>query len=99
VRVECWAYIVFVHRTDKGGQFISYRHLQQWRNAVAYQIQNCSTCQQLRSLWFAIEEDFKKYKKQYDSKHYPFSSKIWTNCWGKLWNEKQFSDSLVIKTR
>ena len=25
LRIECWAYIVFVHRTDKGGQFISYR--------------------------------------------------------------------------
>jgi hypothetical protein len=38
--------------------------LQHWLNAVAYQIQNCSTCQQLRStllvrfaqsLWLAIE--------------------------------------------
>ena len=27
VRVECWAYVVFVHRIDKGGQFISYRQL------------------------------------------------------------------------
>jgi hypothetical protein len=64
VRVECLAYVLFVHRTDKGGQFISYRRLQHWLNAVAYQIQNCSTCQQLRStllvrfaqsLWLAIE--------------------------------------------
>jgi len=23
VRIECWAYIIFVHRGDKGGQFIS----------------------------------------------------------------------------
>ncbi|NET05447.1 MAG: hypothetical protein F6K09_24895 [Merismopedia sp. SIO2A8] len=23
VRVECWAYVVFVHRRDVGGQFIS----------------------------------------------------------------------------
>ncbi len=23
VRIECWAYIIFVHRTDKGGQFLS----------------------------------------------------------------------------
>jgi len=57
VRVESWAYVVFVHRQDKGGQFISDRQLQQWRNAVAYQIQNCSTCQQLHSLWLAIEGD------------------------------------------
>jgi regulator of sirC expression with transglutaminase-like and TPR domain len=30
VRIECWAYIIFVHRCDCGGQFISYRKLQQW---------------------------------------------------------------------
>ncbi|WP_228060842.1 MULTISPECIES: hypothetical protein [unclassified Coleofasciculus] len=57
VRVESWAYVVFVHRRDKGGQFVSYRKLQQWFNAIAYQIQNCTTCQQLRQLWFAIERD------------------------------------------
>ena len=65
VRIECWAYVLFVHRSDKGGQFISYRKLQQWINAVAYQIQNCSTSQELRSLWLAIEEDCKKHKNQY----------------------------------
>jgi len=67
VRIECWAYIIFVHRTDKGGQFISYRKLQQWQNAVACQIQNCSSCQQLRSLWLEIEEDCKKHQKQYNA--------------------------------
>jgi hypothetical protein len=50
VRVECWAYVVFVHHRDVGGQFISYRKLQQWLNAVACQIQNCSNWQQLRQL-------------------------------------------------
>lgn len=29
VRVEFWKYIVFVHRRDVGGQFISYRKLRQ----------------------------------------------------------------------
>ena len=71
VRVECWAYVVFVHRRDVGGQFISYRKLRQWLNAVACQIQNCSTWQQLRPLWLAIEEDCKRHKKQYDDKHQP----------------------------
>jgi hypothetical protein len=84
VRIECWAYVVFVHRTDKGGQFISYRKLQQWINAVAYQIQNCSTSQELRSLWQAIEEDCKKHKTQYDDKHQPFLCKIWTKRWNTL---------------
>ncbi|HEY9729439.1 MAG TPA: hypothetical protein V6D50_23555 [Chroococcales cyanobacterium] len=45
-----WAYVVFVHRGDKGGQFITERKLRQWINAVACQIQNCSTCQQMRSM-------------------------------------------------
>src|ERR687885_1490933 len=99
VRVECWAYVLFIHRTDKGGQFISYRQLGQWKNAVACQIQNCSTWQQLRSLWLAIENDFKKHKQQYDDEVYPFLSKIWTKCWDKLWHEQESSDSLVTKTR
>lgn len=88
VRVECWAYIIFVHRGDKGGQFISYRQLRQWLNAVACQIQNCSTWQQLRSLWLAIEEDCKQFKKQYDDEYHPFLSKIWTKRWNKLWHEQ-----------
>ncbi|HEY9743778.1 MAG TPA: hypothetical protein V6C90_25100 [Coleofasciculaceae cyanobacterium] len=85
VRIECWAYVIFVHRTDRGGQFISYRQLRQWQNAVACQIQNCSTWQQLRSLWLAIEEDRQKHNNQYDE-HYPFLCQIWTKHWDNLWN-------------
>jgi hypothetical protein len=95
VRVECWAYVVFVHRIDKGGQFISYRQLQQWRNAAASHIQNSSTCQQLRQLWLAIEEDYQQYSKQYDDEHYPFLCKIWTKCWDTLWNEQEFLEWVV----
>jgi hypothetical protein len=89
LRVECWSYVIFVHRSDRGGQFISYRQLQQWKNAVACQIQNCSTWQQLRSLWLAMEEDYKKHKQQYDNEHHPFLCKIWTKCWDTLWNEQE----------
>jgi hypothetical protein len=99
VRVECWAYILFVHRRDKGGQFISYRLLQQWRNAVACQMQKCSTWQELQSVWLAIEFDYNKHKEQYDDKHYPFLSQIWTKHWHKLRNYQPFSDSLASKTR
>jgi hypothetical protein len=88
VRVECWAYVVFIHRRDVGGQFISYRQLRQWFNAVAYQIQHCSTWQQLRQLWLAIEEDCKKHKKQYDDKYQPFLCQIWTKRWDILWNKQ-----------
>lgn len=84
VRVECWAYIIFVHRSDKGGQFISYRRLKHWLNAVACQIQNCSTLQQLRQLWLTIEDDWNKHKKQYDEKSYPFLNQIWTKRWENI---------------
>jgi hypothetical protein len=91
VRVECWAYLVFVHRGDKGGQFISYRKIQHWQNAVACQIQNCSTWQQLRQLWLDIEDDYTKHNQQYDEKHYPFLCKIWTKRWDILWNAPESS--------
>ena len=92
VRIECWAYVLFVHRQDKGGQFISYRQLRQWLNAVACQIQKCSTWQQLRSLWLAIEEDCKQYTSQYDDKYHPFLCKIWTKRWNTLGNEQELAD-------
>jgi hypothetical protein len=95
VRVECWQYVIFVHRQDKGGQFISYRQLRQWLYAVACQIQNCSTWQQLRSLWLAIEDDCKQHNKQYDDEYHPFLCKIWTKRWDKLWNEQESADLAV----
>jgi len=91
IRVECWAYVVFVHRIDKGGQFISYRQLQQWQNAVACQIQKCTTWQQLRQLWLEIETDKQKHTQQYDDKHYSFLCQIWTKCWAKLWDEQELT--------
>jgi hypothetical protein len=93
VRIEFWAYVVFVHRRDVGGQFISYRKLQQWLNAVAYQIQNCSTWQELRQLWLAIEEDCKKHFNQYNDKQQEFWCKIWTKRWDILWNEQEQIES------
>ena len=64
-RVESWANVVFVHRLDKGGQFISYRKLQEWQNAIAHQIQNCPTVSELSKLATFIRHDSRKFKKQY----------------------------------
>jgi hypothetical protein len=80
VRFECWAYILFIHRTDKGGQFFSYRQLQQWQNAVAHQIQNCSNWEQLQQIWQEIEADLNKHITQYDDNHQPFLYRIWKRC-------------------
>ncbi len=93
LRVERWAYVVFVHRKGRGGQFISYRKLQQWLNAVACQIQNCSTWQQLRQLWLAIEEDCKKHNKQYNNQQQQFWCKIWTKRWDILWDGEEIGES------
>ncbi|MFP5274022.1 hypothetical protein [Coleofasciculus sp.] len=81
VRVESWAYIVFVHRRDKGGQFISYRQLRQWFNAIACQIQHCTTCQQLQQLWLTIERDRKRHNKQYNDQDAELLYNFWKRCW------------------
>ena len=78
VKVESWLYVLFIHRTDKGGQFISYRQMEQWKNAIACQIQKCSTWQQLEHLWNAILHDHTKHNSQYDNCVFPFLQKIWT---------------------
>ena len=78
VKVESWRYVLFVHRTDKGGQFISYRQMEQWKNAIACQIQKCSTWQQLEHLWNAIMYDHTKHNCQYDNSVFSFLEKIWT---------------------
>jgi hypothetical protein len=76
VKVESWFYVIFVHRLDKGGQFISYRQIEQWKNALACQLQKCSTCYELQHLWNAITFDHTKYTKQYADSALSFLNKI-----------------------
>ena len=78
VKIESWLYIVFVHRLDRGGQFISYRQMEQWKNAIACQLQKCSTNQQLQHLWNAIAHDNTKHNQQYADSVLPFLKEIWT---------------------
>jgi hypothetical protein len=47
--------------------------MEQWKNAIACQLQKCSTQQQLQHLWNAIERDCTKHNK-------PFLKKIWAKC-------------------
>jgi hypothetical protein len=79
VKIESWLYVVFVHRKDKGGQFISYRQLEQWKNALACQLQKCSTWEQLEHVWNAIKFDHTKHANQYVPSAMPFLEKIWLN--------------------
>jgi hypothetical protein len=95
IRIESWAYVLFIHRRDKGGQFISYRKLEQWFNAIAYQIQTCTTCQQLQQLWVSIIRDCKKYKRQYDDQLVLVLGKIWRQRWDTIANQQQLSPSAI----
>lgn len=64
-RVELWANVVFVHRLDRGGQFVSYRKLAEWQNAIAHHIQICSNISELSQLTTSIHRDSRKFTKQY----------------------------------
>jgi hypothetical protein len=50
VKIESWLYIVFVHRLDRGGQFISYRQMNNGKMLLpvncknAPPINNYNTC-------------------------------------------------------
>jgi hypothetical protein len=63
-RVESWAFVVFVHRRDRGGQFISYRRLEEWQNAIAHHIQTCPSLGELSQLKTSIHYDSRKFQKQ-----------------------------------
>ena len=80
VKIESWLYVIFVHRLDKGGQFISYRQMEQWKNAIACHLQKCSNQQQLQHLWNAIEHDHTKHNSQYANSVLAFLKKIWEKC-------------------
>ncbi len=77
VKFQCWPFVLFVHRKDKGGEFISYRVLEHWKNAIASQLQQCSKLKQLNHLWSTIKNDRKKHRKQYEDSVFSFLHKIW----------------------
>lgn len=71
-RVESWANVVFVHRRDRGGQFVSYRRLQEWQNAIAHQIQTSPTLSEVSQLTTSIRHDSRKFHKQYSQQTLDF---------------------------
>ena len=95
IRIESWAYILFIHRRDKGGQFISYRKLEQWFNAIAYQIQTSTTCQELKALWILVECDCQTYKRQYDDKLFLVLGKIWRQRWDRIVTQQELYPSAI----
>ena len=84
VRIEKWDYVLFVHRRDIGGQFLSYRRLRNWQNAVAMKIRTCCKKGKLDMLWLTIENDRKKYAKQYKNAYANFVKRVWDEQWEKI---------------
>jgi len=95
VKIESWLYVLFVHRLDKGGQFISYRKLEQWKNAVACQLQKCSTREQLQKLWNAITFDHTHHKNQYIVSVLLFLENIWFKCLEAIPETPQIQDVVM----
>ncbi len=91
IRVECWTYVIFIHRQDRGGQFISYRQLREWQNAVASQIQKCQNLSQLNSLWIAIELDWYRYQAQYADNYLEFIQGVWSDRKSQLNQQSRIS--------
>jgi len=97
VKIESWLYVVFVHRLDKGGQFISYRQLEQWKNAVACQLQKCLTQEQLQQVWNAVEFDHSKHQQQYADSVLPFLTRIRAKCQEAISTKSQI-DAMPVES-
>ena len=89
VRIEKWDYVLFVHRRDIGGQFVSYRKLRNWQNVLAMKIKNCYKKTKLDTLWNAIEKDIKKYKKQYSETDENILNEVCDQQWEKIFLRSQ----------
>ena len=99
VKIEKWDYVLFVHRRDIGGQFVSYRRLRNWQNAMAMKLRVCSKIKQLDRLWSAIESDRKKYKKQYTDACFNFVKRVFDERLNRLlerWGDITSEGSLVV---
>ena len=95
VRIEKWPYVLFIHRRDIGGQFISYRKLKNWQNAIAMKIKNCSKQKKLLMLWVTIILDSKKYAKQYEAAYHNFVDNMFHQQWKKIFSRNSDRSSIA----
>ncbi|MBD2099717.1 hypothetical protein [Leptolyngbya sp. FACHB-261] len=61
LRFEQWAQVLFVHRQDRGGQFISYRKLACWLEACIEAIRTCKTHQALQALAAILKTEIQRF--------------------------------------
>ena len=77
VRIERWAYVLFVHRRDKGGQFVSYRQLNRWIRTIARMIQTSPTLEDLKQLGLWIKQESVKFEERYKAIALDYLRKLW----------------------
>ena len=77
VRIERWAYVLFVHRHDKGGQFISYRQLNRWMRTIARMIQTSPTLEDLEQLGLWIKQESVKFEARYSAIALNYLRQLW----------------------
>ncbi|MBD2100449.1 hypothetical protein [Leptolyngbya sp. FACHB-261] len=78
-RVEHWPHQLFVHRSDRGGQFVSYRAFAEWIEACAKSIQACANLHVLDWLGQIIKHECQRFR-------YPEPI---INYWRQLWLQRQ----------
>ncbi|HEY9892965.1 MAG TPA: hypothetical protein V6D37_14400 [Candidatus Sericytochromatia bacterium] len=83
-RIERWAYVLFVHRRDKGGQFISYRQLNRWMRTIAHMIQTSPTLEDLKQLGFWLKQESKKFEDRYSPNGLNYLRQLWAQRRDKL---------------
>jgi hypothetical protein len=91
VRAERWPYVLFVHRCDKGGQFISYRKLAMSIEAVIALIQTCATLDDLWQVGLWIKQECEKFV--YDKPVLEYLRRLWARHRDYLRDLQQGSDA------
>jgi hypothetical protein len=85
-----WAYVLFVHRCDKGGQFISYRKLELWIEAVVSIIQKSATFDDLWQVGLWIRQECEKF--DYEKPVLEYLRRVWAK-------HSRLSQRLAIRKR
>ncbi|MBD2100845.1 hypothetical protein [Leptolyngbya sp. FACHB-261] len=79
-RTEHWPHQLFVHRKDRGGQFISYRVFAEWVEACAQSIRACADLRVLDWLGEVIRAECQRFT-------YPDSV---VEQWRQQWRQRHY---------
>ncbi|WP_190804712.1 hypothetical protein [Leptolyngbya sp. FACHB-261] len=78
-RYAHWPHVLFVHRSDRGGQFISYRKFAEWVEACAKSIKSCTDLRLLDWLGQVLKAECQRFA-------YP---KAVVDGWRQLWLQRR----------